>query len=197
MSLIKCKECGRQISESAKACPNCGYAPRKTSLFTWIITIFLAIGIIPTIISSFSHYSSMTSDSNQTNALQVTETPEHAAERQEKNAVIQKEIAAQKQKKDEAIQKATIGAIGLKKVMRDPEGFKLESALVIQDTSAVCYDYRAKNGFGGVNVGHAVLSVDGKKFKTNEEDGFSKLWNKECANKVGTEVGTAIRWFAL
>lgn len=81
--------------------------------------------------------------------------------------------------------------------MRDPESFKLESALVINGTGAVCYDYRARNGFGGLNVGHAVLSPDGKTFKTNEEDGFTKLWNKECVNKTGKEVATAIRWFAL
>lgn len=42
MALIKCKECGQEASKKAAACPNCG-APikKKTSLFTWIVTVFL------------------------------------------------------------------------------------------------------------------------------------------------------------
>ena len=30
MALIKCPECGRQISDKAKACPGCGYAPEQS-----------------------------------------------------------------------------------------------------------------------------------------------------------------------
>lgn len=197
MSLMKCTECGKQISDKAKACPNCGYVLRRTSLFTWIVTIILVIGFFPVVISSFTNYSNQANDSTHETELKVSETSEQLMERNKRNEEIQKEIAENKKKDDEAIQKATIGAIALKKAMRDPESFKLESALVINGTGAVCYDYRARNGFGGVNVGHAVLSADGKRFKTNEEDGFTKLWNKECVNKTGKEVVTAIRWFAL
>ncbi|MGB8339650.1 MAG: hypothetical protein WCD07_10560 [Burkholderiales bacterium] len=107
------------------------------------------------------------------------------------------EHAAIRKQEDATVQRATVGAVTLKKIMRDPESFKLESALVIDGSGAVCYDYRAKNGFGGTNVGHAVLSGDGKLFKTSDMDGFTRLWNKECAGKRGTEAATAIRWFAL
>lgn len=31
MALIKCPECGREVSDSAKACPGCGYAISKPS----------------------------------------------------------------------------------------------------------------------------------------------------------------------
>lgn len=120
-------------------------------------------------------------------------TPEQRIE-EEKNAAME---AAEKRRKDDAIQRASSGAIVLKKSMRDPDSFKLESALVINGTGAVCYDYRAKNGFGGTNVGHAVLSADGKQFRTSEMEGFTKMWNKECAHKSGTETATAIRWFVL
>jgi len=120
-------------------------------------------------------------------------TPEQRIEEGKKAAI----EAAEKKINDDAIQRASSGAIILKKSMRDPDSFKLESALVINGTGAVCYDYRAKNGFGGTNVGHAVLSADGKQFRTSEMDGFTKIWNKECANKSGTEAATAIRWFVL
>lgn len=44
MALIRCKECGEEISKKADKCPKCG-APRKkkTSLFTWIIAAFSAL----------------------------------------------------------------------------------------------------------------------------------------------------------
>ena len=42
--------------------------------------------------------------------------------------------------------------------MRDPDSFKL-SSVIIMDKGAVCYEYRAHNGFGGVNVACACAFV--------------------------------------
>lgn len=46
MALVKCKECGEQISTKAKSCPKCGAnQPKKTSAVTWIfLSIFVVIG---------------------------------------------------------------------------------------------------------------------------------------------------------
>ncbi len=172
MALIKCKECGNEVSSKAETCPKCGasISAKPMGCGSLIGVVFLGIIILASLSSIFS------------SSAPPPGTPEQAAA---------------KKKEDEAVQRATVGAVALKKAMRDPESFKLESALVINGTDAVCYDYRAKNGFGGMNVGHAVLSADGKRFKTSEMDGFAKLWNKECAGKSGTEVAAAIRWFAL
>lgn len=42
MALVKCKECGAEVSTKANACPKCGAkAPKKTSLFTWLVLIFI------------------------------------------------------------------------------------------------------------------------------------------------------------
>ena len=47
MALINCKECGSQISDKAKTCPQCGFdQPKKTSLFTWIIGGLFALGVL-------------------------------------------------------------------------------------------------------------------------------------------------------
>lgn len=56
MALVKCKECGEQISTSAKSCPKCGAKPpRKTSLFTWIaLFIIILAGYTASQISSTS-----------------------------------------------------------------------------------------------------------------------------------------------
>ena len=38
MALVKCKECGHEVSTKAKACPKCGAEqPKGTSLTTWIV----------------------------------------------------------------------------------------------------------------------------------------------------------------
>jgi|GEM_PF-2598616 len=42
MSIIKCKECGKEISSKAKICPNCG-APFKKKSGCLIITIILVL----------------------------------------------------------------------------------------------------------------------------------------------------------
>jgi len=46
MALVTCKECGAQVSNSAKACPACGAPPpKRTSTFTWIVAGFLVFMI--------------------------------------------------------------------------------------------------------------------------------------------------------
>jgi hypothetical protein len=87
--------------------------------------------------------------------------------------------------------------------MREPAGTRTKEEFIMAKLifAVLMLLATTSNGLAdatiGVNVGHAVLSADGKHFKTNEENGFTKLWNKECANKSGTEAATAIRWFAL
>lgn len=172
MAIVKCKECGKDKSQKAEVCPHCGFKQHKTSFVTWLVAIFIGLPVLASIFIGASH--------------------ESPAPR----AMTSEELAAKK-KEDAVVQRAAAGAVLLKKAMRDPDSFKLESALVINGSGAVCYNYRAKNGFGGVNPGHAVLSSDGKKFKTDEMDGFATLWNRECAKKSGAETATAINWFAL
>ena len=102
--------------------------------------------------------------------------------------------------RDTQLQAITAVALQLKNNMRNPDSFKLESALLIAGADAVCFTYRAQNGFGGMNRGHAVLTgarfdpkLSGREvfanvqLKTSEEPGFTRLWNKECAGKSGEE----------
>jgi hypothetical protein len=42
MALVKCKECGLDVSTGAKSCPKCGATvPKKTSLFTWLVLLLI------------------------------------------------------------------------------------------------------------------------------------------------------------
>lgn len=35
MALIKCKECGKEISAQAKSCPHCGYVEKDICIFAY------------------------------------------------------------------------------------------------------------------------------------------------------------------
>lgn len=49
MAMMECRECGHKISETAVSCPNCGATDavttkkRKTSLFTWLVVVLVAL----------------------------------------------------------------------------------------------------------------------------------------------------------
>jgi hypothetical protein len=46
MALIKCKECGKEVSTTAKACTNCGAKPSKpVGLLGIILTLFMGVGV--------------------------------------------------------------------------------------------------------------------------------------------------------
>ena len=50
MALITCKECGKEISDTAKICPNCGYSQKKSVITQYnkmpIIVFFIVSGIV-------------------------------------------------------------------------------------------------------------------------------------------------------
>lgn len=46
MALIKCKECGAQVSNKAKACPSCGAkVPKSVGVIGWLFVIFIVLPI--------------------------------------------------------------------------------------------------------------------------------------------------------
>jgi len=173
MPLVKCPDCHTEVSDRAPTCPKCGApinatpiaspqqvaAPKKkTSFVTWGCLTLIVLAVLGGVIS------------RMTGGDQPKPAP------------------AVDQKQEQAVKIALVGAGLLKKGMRDPDSFKLRQVLVMNQTNAVCYDYSAKNGFGGYNQGQAVLSPDLKNFKTSEQAGFRQLWNKWCAEKQGTDV---------
>jgi hypothetical protein len=118
-------------------------------------------------------------DDTPTSSTSVT-SPTLASEKKE----------AEKKQTDDSKKEtlALAGAMILKRNMRNPDRFKVESALVTPGETAVCYSYRAENGFGGLNYGRAVLDCKKETIKTNEMAGFSKAWNKNCANRKCTDL---------
>lgn len=68
MAMIKCKECGKEISDKAKACPNCGakYESEDTK------TMRVVIGSLILIISLFVFFSGISGIQNTTNKNTTT-----------------------------------------------------------------------------------------------------------------------------
>lgn len=55
MALVKCRECGAEISSDAQACPRCGKsAPKKTSGCAMAVAAVLGIGILGSIVEKCS-----------------------------------------------------------------------------------------------------------------------------------------------
>ena len=48
MALIKCKECGKEISDSVKSCPHCGYVYKKTKEMTTmkVVKIIIIVALV-------------------------------------------------------------------------------------------------------------------------------------------------------
>ena len=61
----------------------------------------------------------------------------------------------------------------VKSSLRDPESFAVEYVGVSEDATVACVEYRAKNGFGGMNKELAVYAKDNIS-QTPES------WNKHC-----------------
>ncbi len=58
MALVRCIECGKEISTQAEACPNCGRKwPKRTSVATWIVVAFLGFGVLMGIFANISNSS--------------------------------------------------------------------------------------------------------------------------------------------
>jgi hypothetical protein len=174
MALIKCKECGKEISAQAKACPSCGAPPPpRTKLSTWLIGGIGAFIMVSCIISQ---------DTARKN--QPPPPPPETAE--QKSA---------RERRDQEVRFAVAGANMLKKSMRNPDSFKLDSVFMIDGQTALCYEYRAQNGFGGVNAAKAVVDVNNNQIKTSEPytDAFVRLWNKSCAGKSSRELGPVVK----
>lgn len=152
MALLKCKECGAEVSDKAKICPQCG-APIKAK--TSAMTKFALFLIFLILVAMSIPNDSTSSNSNNAN--------------------------------NQYFDKAYTGSEQIKKSLRDPSSIQFIN-VIATDESTICYEFTAKNGFGGTNHSFAVFSKDNITLKTDEIDGYQKLWDLECANKAGTKI---------
>lgn len=74
MALVKCKECGSEVSTKAKVCPKCGAkAPKKTSLLSWLVAGLMAV-LMFNFITSDPGSSTTSSSSSKTSSSSPSST---------------------------------------------------------------------------------------------------------------------------
>ena len=180
-NLTACKTCKAQVAWDAKTCPQCGASnPTPTPLDRRPFAVVVAVIFSLITYSCVSTFTTASSDYDKKEAAKSPETK--AAEK----AAVDKQHAGWA--------RASAGAKALTAAAHDPGSIVWNSAFVVDKTSAVCYEYRAKNGFGAIRLFHAVLARDGVTIKAETEKGFSSLWNKECTGKLtGDEAVSIVR----
>lgn len=148
MSLVKCHECAKEVSSEAKACPHCGAKVKKpVGLTGKLIVGFFAVSIIGGMIAQET-------------------APKKSAE----------QIAAENEQASRAMF-VRMAIKSLKKAARDPESVIVDVARSNKDGSVICLEYRARNGFGGMNREHLAVA-DGKAL------GTPKHWNTHCTKEL-------------
>jgi len=123
MALTKCRECGKEISTEAKACPHCGAKPGSST--AKIILVLVGSVIIWSI-----YFGGSETPPQPRTAEQIAQD---AAE-QRRHLVVA--VAAKK----------------LKNAMREPESVEWIDIGTDENAEVVCLRYRARNGFGGMTV---------------------------------------------
>ena len=179
MPIVKCHECGKDVSTQAKTCPSCGVKVKKpTSRALKLIGLACVIGVIGTAITG----------NNSPPPQQSPEPSRSAGLTPEQRA---SEDAA-KSKRDLQLQTAAAVAQRLKRATKDPAAFELTS-LVVKPDGAACYEYRAKNSYGAILPSSAILTTKGKVL-LQEHDGntFVSAWNKACVPPGGDEIAAIV-----
>ena len=170
MALVKCQECGNQISTDAKACPQCGAKARPAhSKGQWLFIGLATIGIVSCIAKS------QTDTEQSAAALSAVESQKSPEQRLAEKA--------QKAKSEAEFQSVVKGAKMLKSSMKNPDSFKLNSAIKMDD-GTICYQYRSTNSFNAIVPGYFVSFAN----KGSQSVGD---WNKFCAEKSGTDYSHA------
>lgn len=160
MSLLKCHECTTEVSTEAKACPKCGAKVKKPAgLTAWLIVGLIGTGIVAASITEQEKTAALA-------AAEAAKTPEQRAA-----------DVAKKEAEDKQFYAAAGLAKTIKDAARDPDSLVMEALYVNDDTSVACAQYRARNGFGGMNRELLVVT----KTKTSQS---TASWNRHCTKNM-------------
>lgn len=140
MALVKCGECGEEISNKAESCPKCGFKPkrpRKTSFGTWVGTFLIIGGLI--------YYFNLPSRPPYVD----TRTPE--------------QVQQDKERMD-AIKAVAVAGNRFKKNLKNPKSFEIVEYKYkkTKDGFSFYILYSATNSFNAVIQEEVLLDTDEK-----------------------------------
>ena len=121
----------------------------------------------------------------------------HAAEAEILEKTQAAKVVQDKKEKDEnyVLMVAALGNYGkTHDILRDPKSFELIDVGSYHDKEilASCMQYRARNGFGGLNVEYSTWVMIGTKVTHSRRPAE---WNKYCANKKTTDMAYVVKEF--
>ena len=136
---------------------------------------------------------------NAVNALreksQMAPTPDSVRQEMQEQRNIEEAKKAQEHAL-KAEQLAVLGVVGKTyDAMRDQQSLSVSSVGVVHTPKSVtaCLECSAKNGFGGMNRGHAVWQLRQGGILKFEIDSPS-MWIKECANNISVDYTSTGRF---
>lgn len=163
MAIIKCKECKKDVSTTAKTCPNCGAKVIKpTSITNIVLALVVLVLIVKCTMDKPPSTSSPATPAKATTAADIA-------------------AAAAEDKRFSA-------AIAFAKVIRanakDPASVAFVQIGMNTDGTLGCATYRAKNSFNATVPGVAVL-VNNTVYIDQSK------WDKHCAKAAGLHNETS------
>jgi len=175
MALIKCHECGKKVSTESPTCPGCGAIvkipePKNKSAslsaksLGRLFMIFIIGIILVSVVSAF---------------FKKDKTPQELKQEAEAQKIAQTKKAEDEKKttiKTKRVSAAATAAQAIQRSARNPQNVAWEGILANDDASVICFELRAQNGFGGLNV--EQIAVIKGVMKTSDS-----AWNKNCADK--------------
>ena len=166
MALVKCEECGKQVSDRAESCPSCGAKPKnmeieKKSDASLKRNIFIGFFVL-VMVGFMMKESKPPSEKKSDESLIKTPEAEEAKKKREE------EIAKQ--------QTILLMISALRDETKNPPSFELVEAIKLKD-GTLCVTYRGTNSFGGVVTENKAIS-----------NGFKIVsYAANCNGKVGDD----------
>ena len=179
--LIKCRDCGHDISKNAAACPQCGAAPKKktspvTKLLAYIMVGFVGILFI-SMISNPSPSSGYSSKPPTTQSL----TPRYASN---------KEMFMSNKGKAFAWMESDKSSI--EDILKDADSAEFRDVFIsfYSDSPVTCGQVNAKNSFGGYAGFKDFIAAKSARIRVVRGDGqmqdseFVQVWNTACQDPI-------------
>ena len=143
MALVKCEECGKQISDEAESCPSCGAKPEKMGFFRKLFIGLFVIFVIGAVMDGIKSPSTKIQYGSSVSSPEAEEAKKKSEQEQAKQLSILLRISA------------------LREEMKNPPSFEMVEAINLKN-GTLCVTYRGTNGFGGVVTESKAISSDAK-----------------------------------
>lgn len=154
MSSVTCAGCGLKIDSKESACMQCGAKPPSKPPAGIIIAAIIGSFIVLVNLLSFVFSEPTSAASVASVAAPPTKPPADPAH-------------------EARVKQALVTATLIKTALRDPDSLTWKHIWVSEDSSVVCLEYRARNGFGGLNLESAV-------YAEGRLSNAAAAWNKNC-----------------